>query len=278
MKLWVVQICLNGMPWLPLHLPEFEKLSSVGIDWHYTIVHGAAANTGSTAWCQKQQPSLSRDGSSEFINSLIGHPRVTVIQRQWWPGGKDEMFQRALQGCKEPGLLFMPDVDEIFTAGQIIEIVKMFDGNQKAMRAHFKCRYFLGREIVSTSKNGYGNRVGEFLRAFRYSPEMVLQRHEPPVLNGNKGLAITREETEERGIVFNHFSWVTPETVAYKSALYGHAGGLAQWQNLQKNNAWPVRDLKAWLPWVGENASADLFTNVYPGQPNPLQNLIHQST
>lgn len=271
MKLHIVQICLDGWPWLPLHIAEFEKLN---LDWAYTIVHGAAANTGSTSWCQKQQPRFSRDGSSEFINSLIGHPCVTVIQRQWWPGGKDQMFSTALTGCKEPGLLFMPDVDEIFTARQIVEIVKMFDDNPEAMRAHFKCRYFLGPKIVSTSQNGYGNRVGEFLRAFRYSPEMALSRHEPPVLNGNKGLAITREETEERGLVFDHFSWVTSEVVRTKCAFYGYPYGFAQWQKLQANTQWPVRDLSSFLPFVGPGASADLFSNIYPGEINPLDKIL----
>jgi hypothetical protein len=268
MKLHVVQIVLDGMPYLPLHLPQFERLSC---DWNYTIVHGAAANTGSTSWCQEQTPRLSRDGSSEFINSLTKHPRVTVIQRQWWPGGKDEMFRTALERIKEPGVLFMPDVDEIFTTEQIEKIVKLFEDRPQAMRMLFYCRYFIGQNILATGDNCWGNRGGiEWLRAFRFRAGDTMNSHEPPVVAGNKGLAISREETRKMGLVFDHFSWVLESNVLAKLRYYKYGEQhLDGWRRLQANKQWPISDLKAFLPWVGNGVTADLFENVFPNEINP---------
>jgi hypothetical protein len=269
----IVQIVLDGMPYLPFHLPQFEKLSC---DWHYTIVHGAAENTGSTSWCKKQTPRLSRDGSSEFINSLIKHPKVTVIQRQWWPGGKDEMFRTALARINDPGVLFMPDVDEIFTTDQIEKIVKLFEDRPAAMRALFYCRYFIGQNIIATGNNCWGNREEwEWLRAFRFFPNMTMNSHEPPVLAGNKGLAISRDETRKIGIVFDHFSWVLESNVLAKLRFYGYGEKhLDGWRRLQSNTQWPVSDLKAFMPWVGNGVTADLFSNVFPKENNPTLKFI----
>ena len=36
-------------------------------------------------------------------------------------------------------------------------------------------------------------------------------------------------------------------------------GACEQWEALQTNTKWPVKDLKSFLPWVGPNASADLL-------------------
>lgn len=267
LPLHIVQIVLDGMPWLPLHIQEFEKLSC---DWTYHIAHGASANVGSTRWCQPQAPRLSRDGSSEFINGLLKHPNVKIHQRQLWKGGKDEMFRTALAKIDEPCVLFMPDVDEIFTAAQIEKIVSIFNGKPEIMRAHFRCRYFLGRNIVSTSENGYGNRRGEFLRAFRWNPDMTFDAHEPVIISGNRGQYMSREETQAMGIVFDHFAWALESQVLAKQKFYGYAGAVDNWKRLQENRSWPVKNLKEFLPWVGDGASADLFSNVYPKELNPM--------
>lgn len=266
----IVQIVLDGMPWLPMQIAEFEKLN---VDWNLILVHGAAANKGSTSWCKQQMPRLSRDGSSEFINGLLKNPRIKVMQRQWWSGGKDEMFRKALATITEPCVLFMPDVDELFSASQIEKIVKLFIDRPEAMRAHFFCRYYLGRKIVATSTNGFGNRSGEFLRVFRFKPGMNFERHEPPVLAGNRGVAISREETRDMGLVFEHPSYMLESAIYFKSVFYGYANLTEHWEKLQANTEWPVCDLRKFLPWVGENASADLFENVYPNERNPFENL-----
>jgi len=270
MKLEIVSICLDGMPFLPLHLPEFEKLT---IPWCWSVVHGAAANTGSTRWCQPQIPRLSRDGGSEYINGLLKHPNIQIFQRQWWPGGKDEMFRTAIDKITEPCILFMPDIDEIWRADQIERIVQMFEERPDAMRALFDCRYWIGKNIITTGNNCWSHRQGEWLRAFRLIPGMVLSSHEPPILAGNKGTAITQEETSKLGLVFDHFAYVLESQVRFKQHFYGLKNAVEQWQRLQANTEWPVHDLKQFLPWVGNGVTADLFSNVYPGEINPTSKL-----
>lgn len=255
MNLHVITIVLNGAPWISKHLPEFEKLKT---PWTWHIVHGAAASTGSTAWCNPQPPGFSRDGTSEFINSISKHPRVRLYQRQMWNGGKDEMVNTPLANIKETCCLMQIDSDEIWTAPQIDEIVSLFETLPHIYRMYFWCNYFLGPDIVATSTNGYGNRMGEWLRAFRFEPGMKWDRHEPPVLAGNsRGYSMGRDETKKWGLVFDHFAWATEKQATYKSNFYGYRNAVMNWRRLQANTHWPVKDLRTFLPWVGAGASAD---------------------
>jgi hypothetical protein len=56
-------------------------------------------------------------------------------------------------------------------------------------------------------------------------------------------------------------AWVTPQQVAYKQRIYrgGYENACEQWEALQANTEWPVKDLKTFLPWVGSGGSADLL-------------------
>jgi hypothetical protein len=255
MNLNIITLVLDGAPYIFRHLPIFEKLSC---PWRWHIVHGAAANVGSTAWCKPQEPRLSRDGTSEFVNSLVKHSNVRIYQKQFWRGGKDEMANAPLKGIMEPCCLMQIDSDEIWTADQLDKIVQTFEARPELYRMYFWCNYFLGPDIVSTSMNGYGNRYGEWLRAFRFVPGMAFQKHEPPVLAGNsRGLSLGRDATRGMGLVFDHFSWVHEPTVRAKMQFYGYGErGLAGWKRLQENKSWPV-DLRQFLPFVGPGASAD---------------------
>jgi hypothetical protein len=252
LKLHAITLCLDSMPWLPLHLPVFEKTT---LDWTWHIVHGTANNVGSTAWCKKQEPRLSTDGSQEYINSLVGHPRVKLFQKQWWAGGKDEMVNAPLANIKGECVLMQIDSDEFYTSDQLECIVAMFEQNPEIMRAYFFCRYFVGTNIIITTENGYGNRPNntEWLRAFRYKPGMKWQSHELPVLNHNIGLFAAREQTRELGLVFDHFSWVNEQNVKNKVRFYGYGEHCINgWRRLQENNSWPV-SLKKYLPFVDDH-------------------------
>lgn len=260
MKLHIVTIVLDGEPWLRLQIDNYLKLD---LDWHLHIVHGVAANTGSTRWCKPQLPQLSRDGTTELINTLAQNDeRFTMHQRMLWKGGKDEMVNTALSHIKEPCVLFVPDADEIFKAPQIEKIVELFDKDPELMHMNFWCRYYLGPNIISISRDGYGNRaVGEWRKAFRFSPGMPMNSHEPIVLNGNRGKFMSRDESARHGLVFDHYAWYHEHQAVSKEKFYGYSGAAEQWRNLQNNTQWPIRDLKAWLNWVGPNASADLLSN-----------------
>lgn len=184
------------------------------------------------------------------------------------------MFNAMCADIGEPCILLERDVDEFHSAQQMERIVKMFEDRPEAMRAFFWCRYFLGSKIITTTTDGYGNRKqGEWLRAFRFLPNMTFSQHEAPILAGNKGVAISRDETRELGLVFDHFAWALESQVYAKEKFYGYKGAVEQWKNLQANTKWPILDLSKWLSWVGPNASADLFSNVYPTERNPFENL-----
>lgn len=271
MKLIIFTIVLDGFPFIKHHLAEFEKLS---IPWEWRIAEGTSANKNCTAWCKPQTPRLSRDGTSEYLSEISKHPNVKVVRRQMWNGGKVEMCNACLSGISEECVLVQADVDEFWSANHLELIVQMFTEIPHAMRAFFWCRYFLGRNIVAINTDGYSNRkVGEWLRAFRYQPGTLFQRHEAPILDGNKGLSITRDETKGAGLVFDHFAWSLENQVAGKARLYPYPNSLDHWKKLQENKVWPVKNLKDFLPWVGDGASADLFSNVYPGEKNPMDKI-----
>lgn len=257
MKLYIATICLDSMPFLKWHLPVLDQLH---IPWEWHIAEGAAANVKDTKWCNPQSPRLSRDGTSEYLNSLASHPRVKIYRKQLWQG-KVEMFNTMLAGMTEPGLLLQADSDELWSARQLEDIVTLFSTPQFENKncAYFYCRFYVGLNIVITSQNGYGNRLGEWLRAWRFTPGMKFLTHEPPVMANFNAVPFIREMTAEQGLCFQHFSYCFPEQLTFKANFYGYTNALANWQRLQQNKVWPVTDLKQFLPWVGNGVTADLL-------------------
>lgn len=256
-KLHIVSIVLDGMPFLPMQLATLNRLDTKLVDWHWQISEGAAANTGSTKWCQPQKPRFSYDGSAELLRSWLEHPRITIRGRQFWPDGKDEMFNSALTQITDPCILLQMDIDELWTAEQLETLVGFFNAYDQIKSAYFLCRYFLGPNIVITSLDTYGNRPGEWLRAFRYEPGTKFLSHEPPVMEGRIDPFATREQTQEVGLVFDHWAYVFEKQVAYKERFYGYRNAVAYWRRLQENTNWPVTDLQRFLPWVGPGVTAD---------------------
>lgn len=257
MNLTVFSIILNGMPFLPM---QFAMLNRLNIRWRWICVEGAAANTNCTAWCVRQPPQLSRDGSQEFLDSISTHPRVTIVRKPFWQGGKVEMCNAALELINEPCVLLESDVDELFETVQIERMVQLFDTMPKVDHMRFWCRFFLGPNIVATSSNGYGNRANsEWLRAWRFSPGQRFSRHEPPALPGSDKFGLSRDETKAYKLVFDHLAYFDEKQVANKCRFYNYANGVNHWRRLQQNKTWPVKDLRTFLPWVGPGASADLL-------------------
>jgi hypothetical protein len=258
MKLVAFTIVLDGMPFLPAQFAMFNRLRD--LDWHWIIVEGAAENSGSTKWCRPQTPRLSQDGTTQFLNSLKSHPRITVIQRQWWVGGKDAMVNTALETIKEPCVLLQLDMDEFWESVQAQKIYQLL-ADDFFDCARFFCRYFVGPNIIATGESDWGNRPGEFLRAWRFSPGMKMT-HEPPRLHGVNGpneRCLSRENSREFGLVFDHYAYVLQQQVAYKEEFYGYSNAVAYWQHLQRNRTWPLKRLRGFLPWVGEGTGADLL-------------------
>jgi hypothetical protein len=256
MKLYVFTIVLDGMPFLPTLFANLNRLPA-SVDWRWSIAEGAAMNVNCTRWCQSQAPRLSVDGTSEFLAGLRSHPRIRVHQKPRWEG-KLEMVATCLVDFREPGVLLECDSDELFLPHQLEGILALFAARPAIKCARFFCRYFVGANIVITSEDGYGNRPGEWQRAWRWSGHGRALSHEPPVMEGLESPCATREETRILGLVFDHYAYAFEKTVEMKERFYGYRGAVAQWRRLQTNTRWPVR-LRDFLPWVDDRATADLL-------------------
>jgi hypothetical protein len=254
MKLYIFTIALDAMPQITWHLPAFNWLT---IPWHWYIVEGAAMNEADTGWCKPQMARLSKDGTTEYLNSLRGHPCVTVVQKQRWHG-KTEQCNACLKNIKEPCVLMQIDCDELWSSEQLNRVVQLFEENPQVAQARFYCRYFVGPNLVVTSDNTYGNHNGEWLRAWRFSPGDFFLRHEPPTLQQQfHGDTVDRSETRSFGMVFDHYAYVFESQVAYKEKFYGYTDAVHRWKRLQQNAVWPA-DLNQFFNWA-KDGTVDLL-------------------
>lgn len=263
MKLAIFTICLDAMPMITWHLPVFNTLGDLNVDWHWYIAEGAAMNVKDTAWCKPQSPRLSMDSTTAYLNAISRHPRITVLQRQSW-NGKVEMCNACLEQIKavEPHVLLEVDADELWTADAIHKLTTCLSETPNYNCARFFCRFFVGPNIVSMHENSYGNNPGEWLRAWIWAPGARFIKHEPPVLAGvNDGNehCLKREVTDGMGLRFEHYAYAFRQQVAYKEKFYGYTDAVKHWERLQANTTWPVKRLKDFLPWVDERADADIL-------------------
>jgi hypothetical protein len=247
--LHVFTLVLNGSPFIYWHLP---MLTMLDYPWHWYVCEGAAMNGGSTKWCQPQQPGLSTDGTHEYLNSIKGHPRVTILQRPSWPS-KDSMCNAILSEITSPGTLVQSDSDELFTSYQLCDIARAFELNRNLDRMEFRCRYFYGPNLVVIG----GEERNRWERAWRFKPGQVFLSHEPPILSGRKGSHMSPTETAKMGLIMDHHSYSTEAQVAYKEQFYGYHNAVKHWRKLQENPFWPIRDLQEWLPWVPKGTQVD---------------------
>ena len=258
MKLNVFTIVLDGAPWIGAQFAELTRLRDV--DWHWSIAEGASMAVKDTAWMGNQHGKVSHDGTNQFLLALANHPRITINSKPEW-GGKTEMINAAITTFKQDGILLQMDSDELWTSDQMRRLVGLFSANPEVNTVKVKMDYMLGPNVISTSHNGYGNRSNEWVRAWRYRVGLWMECHEPPVFNGNKRKICERDEAETILGPILHMAWVTPQQVAYKQRIYrgGYENACEQWEALQVNKNWPVKNLKQFLSWVGNGASADLL-------------------
>lgn len=247
----VVTLALDAMPFLPLQL---ATLNAVRTRWFWHVIEGVADNVACTRWCAKITPRLSLDGTTQFLRSLKNHPRVRVLQRQVWHG-KIDMLNTALAEIREPCILLEIDADEMWQAWQIERLSECLN-NSPADCARVKMRYFVGPNIVTITDPGYGNREGEWLRAWKFRPGCRFGSHEPPILRGGQTKCIIRDDTAAQGIIPEHWAYVLQSQVEFKEEFYQYKGATAQWLALQSHpGPWPVR-LRDFLPWVKDETEA----------------------
>lgn len=251
MKLCVFTIVLDGMPWLP---SIFTTLNSARVDWRWIVVEGAAMNVKDSAHCRELSPRLSNDGTTEFLETLNTHPRVSVIQNNSW-NGKVSMCNAALELLTDPCLLMQIDADEIWRPDQLETLCGVAEEWPVGTAARFFCRYFVGPNIITFGDNNYGNRSYEWIRAWSFQKGMKFKSHCPPILEGADAPIISRDETKSLGMVFSHYAYTNRKQVEFKCKYYGYDNGVECWEKLQHNTVWPVR-LKEFLPWTDDNSEA----------------------
>lgn len=245
MRLNIFTLALDALPWLPCILAELNRLT---LDWRWVITHGAAAAVNDTAWMRNQPARLSQDGTSEFLRDLENHPRITVTSKPLWTG-KTEMCNEALKNFDAPGVLLQCDSDELWSATQMTALVEMFKRGAAINTARFRCRYFVGPNLITDGVGCYGNKDDEWTRAWRWQPGQTFSTHEPPVMNGNKGGIADHTFTASAGMVFDHYAWATRKQAAMKQWLYGPAYNKAVdgWIDLQQiKGREPLRKFFGW--------------------------------
>lgn len=264
MKTIFLTIVLDGMPFISWIYPELRKLS---FKWEWHIVEGVALPEGDTKWVAKLEPRLSADGTGDYLDSITDYdPRVIRMCKEEWPG-KTAMYNHALSQVKDRNfILWQIDADEVWTAAQLELGHALMQSSQALNCAYFKCRYFVGPNLVIT-KGNYGNRTAhEWRRVWKLRRGDRFATHEPPVIANFEPRPWEHNTTESVGLVFDHFALATEAQVAFKARYYGstnnkHTGHLYKnavegWRRLQRAPM-PVAQLGAYLPWVGEGVVVD---------------------
>ncbi|HEX4146665.1 MAG TPA: hypothetical protein VHY91_24395 [Pirellulales bacterium] len=273
-------IVLNGMPFLKYHLPMLQKLN---VPWEWHIAEGLAELRHDTAWSVRKRWSWRKpfrlqttgfiphhlhdggrsiDGTSEYLDAIASlDSRVKIFRTprgKFWDG-KREMVRAACAGLNAETLLWQVDSDELWTVDQIHTVHEMFAQSPDKMAARYWCHYYVGPELEITDRNCYGNGRDGWIRTWRARPGDAWEKHEPPLLTRDGvplcSLSFLQDETEAKGLVFEHYAYVTEAQAAFKEAYYGYTGALRYWRKLQQ--ATPPLELGRYLPWVHHAARVE---------------------
>jgi glycosyltransferase involved in cell wall biosynthesis len=270
-------LVLNGEPFIGYHIDVFKQLP---FRWHWHIVEGVADLKHDTSWSLALGGNIteaihhqgrSNDGTTEYLDELARlYPENVKVYRQpenvFWDG-KREMVNAPLANIHEECLLWQVDVDELWTVQQLCNGRQIFIENPEKTAAFYWCWYFVGKNLVISTRNCYAqNPQQEWLRTWRFKPGAVWAAHEPPILveplpdNQWRNVAAVNpflhEETEEWGLIFQHFAYVTPRQLQFKEQYYGYKNAVSQWTALQEQDKFPVL-LRQYFPWVRDDTMVD---------------------
>lgn len=270
-------IVLNGEPFIRYHINVFKQLP---FQWHWHIIEGVAELKHDTAWSLRNgghvtnefhRNGRSNDGTTEYLDELARlYPENITVYRKpegvFWDG-KRQMVNAPLANINEECLLWQVDADELWTVEQIFTARKMFINNPDKTAAFYWCWYFVGENLVISTRNCYSqNPQQEWLRTWRFKPGLAWATHEPPILvetlsNGQqRNVAAVNpflhKETENQGLVFQHFAYVTLKQLKFKEQYYGYTNAVSQWKALQTQHQFPVL-LRECCSWVQDETLVD---------------------
>ncbi len=271
-------IVLNGQPYIPYHIDIFRQLTC---NWHWHIVEGVADLKHDTGWSVQfggsisdeiHRNGLSNDGTSEYLDQLAQlYPDNITIYRKptgvFWDG-KREMVNAPLANIQTECLLWQVDVDELWTLEQLNNARQLFINNPDKTAAFYWCWYFVGEKLMISTRNCYAqNPNQDWLRTWKFKPGAFWAAHEPPMLvekvedDKYQNLAsvnpFLHADTEQAGLVFQHFAYATTEQLRFKEQYYGYEEAVSQWSKLQKINKFPVF-LRDYFVWVGDGTQVNL--------------------
>jgi len=264
-------IVLNGEPFIRYHIDVFRDLPFA---WHWHIVEGVAELVRDTSWsvpnggritAEMHERGRSNDGTSAYLDGLSRtHPGSVTIYRapedSFWPG-KCAMVNAPLAALHEPCLLWQLDVDELWTAENIIRTRELFLSEKDRSSAYFHCDYFVGPRKYVSSLITWATYPDDWIRVWRFRPGMRWASHEPPKLVDEQGRDVgrirffKRDETRALGITFQHFAYALESQVRFKETYYGYADAVSHWHRLQRTRG-PVNPAR-YLPWAKEDAIVD---------------------
>lgn len=272
-------IVLNGQPFIRYHIDIFKQLP---FKWHWHIVEGVADHTHDTSWCamiggritdELHHNGYSNDGTTEYLNELVSQNlrNITVYHKGksggsltslFWDG-KISMVNAPLKNIEEECLLWEIDVDEFWTAEQICIARDMFIVHPERMAAYYRCHYFVGKNLVTTTMNTYGNfDRQDWLRTWRFKPGCHWAAHEPPKLQMPDGRNVAsinpfmHNETKNKGLVFQHYAYTIRKTLTFKEIYYGYNNAVKQWLRLQQCTTFPIF-LRDYFSWVKDDAQVN---------------------
>jgi glycosyltransferase involved in cell wall biosynthesis/ADP-heptose:LPS heptosyltransferase/Flp pilus assembly protein TadD len=269
-------IVLNGEPYIRYHL---EILKQLPFRWHWHLIEGVADLKHDTAWSvphggclppAAHDNGLSSDGTTAYLDLIASaYPGKVSLYRKpagiFWDG-KLEMVNAPLERISERCLLWQLDVDELWTVEQLCAGRALFLKQPEKTAAYYYCHFFVGPDLVITSRDTYGNHTGyEWLRTWRFTPGLRWTAHEPPRLCSTDGVDLAmvdplrHAETEAAGLVFQHFAYALESQVAFKEKYYGYRDGVTHWRRLQELSEFPAL-LREFLPWVGDGSTVDTVT------------------
>ena len=254
-NLHIISIVLDAAPFLLTQLQTFNRLKC---NWHWYIMEGVAEAIKDTAWCKTIPPRRSMDGTIQLLQDFEFHQRITVASSERW-AGKVEMVNHPLtRPDLKAGVVMQIDMDEFWLPDQIETIVNLLATNQDRSHAMFWCRYFFGPANVQLDRNCYANNPNqEWRRAWNWNPGQLFATHEPPVMSGDQSKFFSHEETEQLGLVFDHYGYVLQRQAAFKQLYYGYHDAPQQWRRLQVRKQNPVK-LSDYLTWVPSDHSPQI--------------------
>jgi glycosyltransferase involved in cell wall biosynthesis len=271
-------IVLNGEPFIRYHIEIFKQLP---FRWHWHIVEGVADLKHDTAWSLQlggrvpdrvHQHGRSSDGTSEYLDELMRmYPENVTVYRKpegiFWDGKREMVNEPLISSIREECLLWQVDADELWTVEQLCTARQMFVENPEKTAALYWCWYFVGENLVISSRNCYTqNPQQEWLRTWKFRPGCVWAAHEPPTLaeplpKGQWRDVATvnpflHEETEKQALVFQHFAYATLEQIQFKEQYYGYSNLVSQWKALQQQTKFPIL-LRQYFPWIQDATMVD---------------------